>query len=566
VLEKLIIKDFVLIENAELDFSGGLNLITGETGSGKSLVFKAILLIVGDRTSGDLVFVGKKKAVIEAEFTNIDFNLFREDYNLKEYFDENELIIRREISSSGKSRSFLNDSPINLGELKKVTKKILELSSQHSTFSLLDVASHINILDSYSEVSKEKEEFKIIFILLKQKIKELEELKSKEKEIANNLEFWKYQLSEIKKISPEIGELEKITAELNITENAEMIWEKSSKVHHLIYGGNNSAYNNLLESLPEIEKLSEFLPDLVPILEEMNQAGVMLKEVALVVNDFKNDTEYDPNKINSLRSRISSLRVIEKKYFSIDKAIEKWEELEDLINSADNFENDIEFKNKEIKNLQISLGQKTEKLTEIRNENANKFSKKISSEISKLGMENAEFSVDINYKIVDEDENLVAILSGGKRVRAKENGCDDIEFLARTNVGHSLGSISNIASGGELSRIMLAIKSLVTENVESTLILDEIDTGISGRISTAVGDFMKEMGKQNQIIAISHSPQITARADLNFNVRKINDGLVTKSIVRKLSKKETELEVASLFSGENLSESSIKSAKELIGR
>ena len=564
MLEKLIIKDFVLIENAELNFSGGLNLITGETGSGKSLVFKAISLIVGERTSGDLVFIGKKKAVVEAEFTNINFDLFREDYNLKEYFEEDELVIRREISSSGKSRSFLNDSPINLGDLKNVTKQILELSSQHSTFSLIDIASHINILDAYSDISREKEEYEIIFILLKQKIKELEELKSKEKDIANNLEFWKYQLSEIKKVSPEAGELEKITSELNITENAEMIWEKSSKIHHLIYGGNNSAYNNLLESLPDIERLSEYLPDLIPILEEMNQAGAMLKEVALVVNDFKNDTEYDPNKINSLRSRISSLRVIEKKYFSIDKAIEKWEELENLINSADSFDYDIELKNKEIIKLQISLGQKTEKLTKIRRENAENFSGKITSEISKLGMENAKFVVNLEYRIVEDYENLVAILSDGKRVRAKGNGCDNVEFLARTNIGHSLEGISGIASGGELSRIMLAIKSLVTENDGSTLILDEIDTGISGRISTAVGDFMKKMGKQNQIIAISHSPQIAARADVNFNVRKRNDGLVTKSIVKKLNKEETELEVASLFSGENLSESSIKSAKELI--
>ncbi len=566
MLEKLIIKDFVLIEDAELGFTSGLNIITGETGSGKSLIFKALSLIAGERTAGNLVYIGKKKAVIEAVFTNFNTDVFHGNDNLKEYFSQDELIIRREISSAGKSRSFLNDSPINLSDLKAVTGKILELSSQHSSFALLEKANHINILDSYSNTLPEKEEYKIVYKALKESISELFELKSKEKEIVQNLEFWKFQLSEIKKVSPKSGEMEKLISELNIIENAEMIWESSSKAHHLIYGGTNSAYNNLLESLPDIEKLSEFLPDLQSILEEINQSCALLKEVALVVNDFKNNTEYDPNRINYLRSRIASLRGLEKKYLSIENAIGKWEELEQLINSSANLDKVIEIKKQEILKHQLSLGEKAELLSNIRKENAEKLSSGITKEISKLGMESAEFSVGFDFCKAGDGEHLVAILADGNKLDAKVNGCDNVEFLARTNKGHRVGSLVLIASGGELSRIMLAIKSLVVGNDRSTIILDEIDTGISGRISMAVGGFMKKMGKQNQIIAISHSPQIAAQADTHFSVNKTHSGEMTRSVLKKLNKEEIQTELASLFSGEHILESSLKSAKELIGK
>lgn len=564
MLKKITIKDFAIIRDLEIEFGSGFNIITGETGSGKSLIFGALNIALGARASSDFVRRGQKKSIIEAVFQMKDISFIKDLLDDSDFYEDGkDLIFRRELTQNGQSRAFLNSSQINTSDIKKISSKLMDYHSQHAGRDLLDPEQHIHILDLATFQSNVINDFKADFEVLKLKVDELNRTIKNEKEIKQNIDYWQFQLNEIMAVDPQEGEYEDLEKELSIIENSESIFQLCNLIHDKLYESDQSAYSTLSEAFGALKQVSAFEKGFEEFKEELENALNSISEIARYSSDYKDNLEFSPNRIEEIRERIISIRSLIKKYGSIQEVLSKKDDFKRNIELADNFDFEIQNIRRSINELSIDLGNKAETISKERKHTGLKFGHTLDAICADLGMDHSKFEVRIVSSLTDND--LYATV-GLKKFRVNEFGIDEVEFYISTNKGEEKEPLKDIVSGGELSRIMLAIKSLIAgkDGVE-TIIFDEADTGISGRIAEKTAKFMKHLAANTQIIAISHLPQIAANAHDHIVVEKLedDDGVYTQA--RKLDKDERHLEIAKLFSGEELTDSALSSAKQLIG-
>ncbi len=565
MLKSLFIKNYALIENIEVEFENGLNIITGETGAGKSIIIGAMNLLLGERASSDIVRKGAKKAIVEGIF---DVTNNKKIEKLFEKFDldfEPELILRREVSLKSTSRSFINDTPVQLSIIKEIGRLLVDLHGQHDHQTLLRTDFQLAMLDEFGNYEKLIEKYHSQRKRFLAKVGELKELKNKEQSLIEKKEFYSFQLEEIDKISPGENEDSELEEELNILENSEKLLNHTTQIYHQLYEAENSVFDSLVSVQHLLNELLGIDKSFTGRSQQLDEILASVNDLADYFRDYKDKLDVEPERINFIRERLGELNLLKKKYGkTIDKILEYRKVIEQELNLAENFTDKIASLETEIESLRRDLSGIATGISEKRKKIAEKLKKGVESELKNLGINDANFSVKFKTtKVTGNEENYVLV--NDRKIKFGTTGIDEIEFYISTNIGEEPKPLAKVASGGEISRIMLALKSILAKNDKlPLLIFDEIDTGISGRIAQKVGRAMKNLASFHQIISITHLPQIAGLADCHFVVEKIKkDGRVI-SRLRRLSDDERVKEVAKLISGEEVTESSLKGARELM--
>jgi DNA repair protein RecN (Recombination protein N) len=581
MLEKIFIKNYLLLKDIEINFSGGFNIITGETGAGKSILINALSLLLGERADYSIISNNKDKMIIEGVIKKTKNN----KKNINGFLNNNSfdglnsdyLIIRRELYTKGYSRSFINDSPVNVNDLKALGDEMIDIHSQNEHQSLLKKEVHIGLLDSYLEKQeklnfKEKiENYKVSFSKLKKSDEELNSLYKKRTDLENKRTFIEFQLKEIKEVDPKQKEDDELEKELKMIENAEVIQQSLTAAYDNLYEKSGSVNEKIKLIETELEKVKEFNKDIPALLKDVSNSSNVLNEISRQINNILSNLSYDPVRIEEIRERLYKLQFIKKKYGgSLDEAIKLKESFEKDLQLADNFDQTISKLEKEINALKENLFKEAVSISKTRKDKSKLFETEVIKVLNEVGFENAEFKVTASpltplQRGGEEKTDSTNIKTRTGYVRLSENGIDDVEFLVKVNKGDEFSSLRKTASGGEISRIMLALKTVLADaDKTDVLIFDEIDIGISGKIAQKVGRVLKKLSEYHQVISITHLAQIAALAQEHFLVEKETDKDITVTKIKKLSKNEKVIEVAKLLSGEKVTDSSIKSAKELI--
>ncbi|HEX9251503.1 MAG TPA: DNA repair protein RecN [Ignavibacteriaceae bacterium] len=565
MIKTLEIKDYALIDHIKVEFEKGLNIITGETGAGKSILIDAMSLLLGERASTEVVRKGTQKSFVEGIF-DVELNK-----KVKSFLEENEiefqpeLIIRREISLKGSNRCFVNDSPVPLNLIKELGDLLVDLHGQHEHQSLLRTETHIEFLDEFAGNQKLLEDYKNLYKGLNSKQNELKDLNSKEELLKEKKEIYGFQIKEIDSINPLRDEDELISNELNILENSEKLLELTDDVYNKLYDGEPSVIDLLGETKHKLNQLANIDKSFLESEGECDSALAVVKELANSLRNYKSRIDVDPKEIEEKRERLGSLNLLKKKYGgSIQKIFEHREKIGKEFELADNFSNAISNLEKEIFGLRKSAGEAAEKISVSRKKHAVKVESEVRKVLAQLGIPDAVFKVNITHNEADKDENH-SVAAKSRNYSCTETGIDEVEFYISTNAGEDAKPLTKVASGGEISRIMLSLKTILAKSDKlPLLIFDEIDTGISGRIAQKVGIALKDLTSFHQIIAITHLPQIAGMANNHFAVEKKQIDNRAVSSIKKLSDDERINEIAKLISGEDLSKASIESAKQLI--
>lgn len=565
MIKSLLIQDYALIEKIEVEFESGLNIITGETGAGKSILIDAMSLLLGERASSDVIRKGADKSIVEGIF-EVDKNK-----KVKTLLAENELeelpelIIRREISSKGSNRCFVNDSPVSLNIIKDLGDLLVDLHGQHEHQSLLRKETHINFLDGFGNNEELLRTYKWLYVSLNKLIAELNELKEKYSVHRERRDVLEFQIKEIDAVSPQIGEEEKLASELKLLENSEKLMSLSNRIYEELYDSENSVQHTLSEIKSDLAELAKIDPTFNESKSECETALTLINDVSDNIRKYKSKIEIEPDQVDAARERLGAINLLKKKYGgSIESLLELRKKIGEEFQAAENYSDNILDLQKKIKAVRDNASFAAEKLSKERLKISNKIKKEIELILRELGIPNAKFEVRISQRESEKgEENSLTI--NNKNFYYDSNGCDEVEFFLSTNVGEDVKPLAKVASGGEVSRIMLALKSVLAKNDKlPLLIFDEIDSGISGNIAQKVGIALKSLAAFHQIIAITHLPQIAAFSDHHYAVEKktIEDRVI--SSIRKIDDRGKVMEVAKLLSGEKVTDASIKSARELI--
>ncbi len=566
MIKSLQIKDYALIEQINVEFGAGLNIITGETGAGKSILIDAMSLLLGERASTEVVRKGAQKSIVEGIFD------VQSNKKIKTILEENEidflpeLIMRREISLKGANRCFLNDTPVPLTLIKDTGNLLVDLHGQHEHQSLLRTETHIDFLDEFGGTEELLEEYKHYYKELAKLTGELNYLIEREETLKEKKEIYSFQIKEIDAVSPEEGEEEKIVDELNILENSERLLELTNGVYEKLYDSEDSVHDKLGQIKNQLEELTGIDRSFSEIENECLTAVTLINDVSEFVRNYNSKIDIDPEHLDELRERLGAFNLLKKKYGgSIKAIIEYRKKIGEEFDIAENFAVKIEELKKRIKAVRADCGTAAEKISQKRIDLSKKVNKEVKEVLSYLGIPDSIFKVEIKHKPA-ELKSEEYILVNGKPYKYNSSGYDEVEFFISTNLGEDPKPLAKVASGGEVSRIMLALKTILAKNDKlPLLIFDEIDTGVSGRVAQKVGQALKSLAEFHQIIAITHQPQIAGLAEHHFAVEKKNVENRVVSSIRKLSDEERVKEVAKLMSGENITEASLKGARELMG-
>jgi DNA repair protein RecN (Recombination protein N) len=566
MLKSLQVNDYALIEKINIDFGMGLNIITGETGAGKSILIDAMSLLLGGRASTESVRKGAAKSIVEGIFE------VEKNKKIKKILEENEveffpeLILRREISLKGSNRNFINDTPVPLSLIKEVGNLLVDLHGQHEHQTLLRTETHIDFLDGAGSFQKEIEEFKNYFKEISANITELNALKGKENSLKEKKDFYSFQIKEIDQVSPEEGEEEKLNDDLKILENSEKLMELTTSVYQSLYDSEASAHDLLAKVQNELEELNAIDKSFGDSAVECESALTLIKDISEFIRNYNSKIELEPSRLNEIRDRLGALNLLKKKYGgSIKSILEYRKRIGEEYDLAENFKENIQKIEDDLKKLRVIAGDSADKLSKKRKEFAKKIAKEVEKALSYLGISNAKFVIEINQKKSEENSSNFILVNGNK-YKFNSRGYDEVEFYISTNLGEDPKPLAKVASGGEVSRIMLALKTILANNDKlPLLIFDEIDTGVSGRVAQKVGLSLKSLAKFHQIIAITHLPQIAGLGDNHFIVEKSLVGERVISSIKKLDETGRVKEVAKLMSGEEVTITSLEGAKELMG-
>ena len=549
MLKTLSIKNYALIDDLSVSFNNGLSIITGETGAGKSILVGGLSLILGKRADISVVKDVSKKCIIEGVF---DVG----NYNLKSIFSENEIdyetetIIRREILTSGKSRAFINDSPVNLNQLSVISDHIIDIHSQHQTLELTQNNFQFEVIDSISNNLSIIEEYKSTLDLYNTKLKELEELTQNKDKLIKALDYNLFLANEIESSSILNENLDTLEEEQRNLANFNFIKEELVQSNQLLLDekyGLIATMNNLKNSL---KRLSENSDSYELIFNRFSSVLIEVNDIANEIENSSDSLEENPVKLEEINGKLSSIHNLFRKHSvsTIAELEELYKKLSDSISISENIDQKIEQTSSECEHLRSQLDGKANLIHNNRKDSIPNFISKIEEIIHDLGMKNAKFKIDIS-----------------KQDTFYLNGKDDIAFLFTANKGSDYKLLKKSASGGELSRIMLAIKSILANYRQlPTLMFDEIDTGVSGEISQKIGNIMKQMSRKMQIFTITHLPQIAAKGESHYKVLKTQENQKTITNMVKLTSEERIVEIATMLEGDKISASAVAHAKQLL--
>jgi DNA repair protein RecN (Recombination protein N) len=563
MLKNLRIRNYALVEDLEVEFDSGLNVLTGATGAGKSIIVGAVNLVLGERASSDVVRTGFDNAIVETTFEPKSDHVFKNLLNqLGINCPDNILIIRREVSGKGISRCFVNDRQITLGSLKSIGDRLADLHGQHEHQSLLNVGRHIEYLDDYGDLNDLLTSVSQNYYRLKEKQKQLEELEKSKKQDQERKALYDFQIKEIEQANPSLGEEEKLIQDKKILENIEELYQLSSSIYQNLHEGEGSIQERLAISSKEIKRGKELDSRLKEPKENLDSCLIQLQELSRFLEGYKDSLEFDPERLEMIRERLNLINTLKKKYGNtIDEILNYAAKIKEDLNKIENKDQIINELKEEIKKLSDVFKNDSLLLSQKRKTKAIDLAKKIQATLSELGMGKTKFDVKIKSQ---EDENGLLEMDG-KRYFADEKGMDQVEFFVSPNPGEELKPLAKIASGGEISRIMLALKSILAKADQvSTMIFDEIDVGIGGEVASAVGKSLKNLASSHQVIVITHLQQIASFADHHFKVFKESSKGRTITQIKKLEDQERIKEIARMISGEKISELTLKQAKEMI--
>jgi DNA repair protein RecN (Recombination protein N) len=560
MLKSLRIKHYAIIDDLDIEFYPGLNVLTGATGAGKSIIVGAVNLVLGERATTEMVRTGADEATIEGIFEIEKRDAFtRLLASLGIPLDENILIIRREVFSKGASRCFINDKQVTLTNSKLIGDRLADLHGQHQHQSLLNVSNHLEYLDNFGVLNQLQEEVSLIYFQLKSKIKELTEIQKHEKENQEKKQLYGFQVNEIERANLRLGEDEKLLEERKILDNIEILHQILSSAYKELYDSENSVSQRLSFSKKEIEKASQIDPKFKDHTQALDTSLIQISDISRFLEKYLIGLEFDPQRLEEIRERLNLINSLKKRYGSkITEILAYAKELRNKLDLFENLSERVDSLMKEIETLTETLKAKALFLSNKRKEKGEELAKKMKRELSFLGMEKTEFEVKISYK---EDENGLIKLDG-KRYYVDEKGMDYAEFFVSPNPGEELKPLAKIASGGEISRIMLGLKSILAKSDQiPTMIFDEVDVGIGGEVADSVGKRLQSLSSNHQIICITHLQQIASFAHHHFKVFKETEKQRTVTKIKELNEKEREKEIARMISGEKIS---LKHAQEMI--
>lgn len=567
MLRHLSIRNYALIESVDVEFQSGLNIITGETGAGKSILIDAFSLILGGRASAEEVRKGSEKAIVEGIF-HVKGHRGVKDLLAGNDLDEaEELILRRELSAKGTSRCFVNDSPVSLTVLKSFGDALVDLHGQHDHQSLLRRETHRELLDDYGRLEGLVSEYRSSYAELTRLAGALRELKAREDRLLRERDLYEFQIKEIDEVGPAAGEEDELSGELRILENAEKLYDATARLHQILYEGDQAVHDLLVTARNQLEDLSEIDPAFNGPRDECSAAAVIVDELTKFIQHYNSRIEFNPERLEFIRERLGRLALLKKKYGgSLEAVIAHREAIGAAFATASNFDGEVRSLEEHVLKARGAASTAAQRLSAKRRELTPKISRGVLAELSTLGIPSGKFDVRIGSLPAPTDGDPVHLRLGNEKISAGPYGMDDVEFVITTNPGEDLKPLAKVASGGEVSRVMLALKTILAKSERlPLLVFDEIDVGISGRIAQAVGKSLRSLAQYHQIIAITHLPQIAGLADLHLSVEKQERKGRTTTTLRPLELEERVKEVARLLSGESVTRSGLDSARELMG-
>ena len=550
MLQKLSISNYALIDNLEISFASGLNILTGETGAGKSIILGALSLILGQRAESRYFFNQQKKCVIEGTFKIGAFHL-------KQFFEDNDLdyeaetVLRREISADGKSRAFVNDTPVNLNALKALGEKLIDIHSQHATSEINDPEFQLMVVDAVAKHGNLINDYRDKFSAYRKNTARLQQLIEESDKAKADLDYFQFQYDELEKASLVPGEQEQLEQELYALSNAEEIKRNLSAAHYLMHEGETSATIQLREAGHQLSSLEKFNPQIADLHQRLNSAVIELKDIAAEIEGIEQRTHTDEARAEEVNLRVSMIYNLQKKHRvnSVGELLQLQDDLSGKIQQAvfgdeaiGKLHQQLDADKKDLEVLASTLSVNRKKIipgTE----------QQVLKGLAEMGMENAMLRIEC------ETRDTLTI-----------NGFDTIRFLFTANKGHALAEMSKVASGGELSRLMLGIKSLIAQNTAlPTIIFDEIDAGVSGEVANKVGQIMERLSQNLQVITITHLPQIASKGQSHYFVYKDDENATTYTRIKQLDKQDRITEIAKMLSGDKPGESALQNARELLG-
>ena len=538
MLQHLYIKNFTLIDELNIELHPGFSVITGETGAGKSIILGAIGLLLGQRADSKSIKQGADRCVIEAHF-----DLSR--YDLKPFFDENDIeydghdtIIRRELTAAGKSRAFINDTPVALTMLKELGDQLMDVHSQHQNLLLNKQDFQLNVVDILANDSKELDIYRQSFVNYQQKTKELNQLREEIEHNKQNADFLQFQFEELEAAHLVEGEQEELEQRSDTMSHAEDIKTALYEADNALNGDEYSVISLVV------------MPKTADLTERLDSCRIELKDIAEEVSQLLERTDFDPAELENINNRLDRLYELEKKYHaeSVEELIKQRESLKQQLSHIENSDEALNEKEKEVEQLRNQCAQHAETISKMRQATAQQMRSQLAQRLEALGMPHARFDISIT------------------QAELGKNGQDNVSFLFSANTSTPLQPVSQVASGGEIARVMLSLKAMISGAVKlPTIIFDEIDTGVSGKIAEKMAQIMQEMGRtERQVISITHLPQIAALGSHHYRVSKEETKNGTISHMTELTSEERITEIAQMLSGSDITQAAIDNAKQLL--
>lgn len=550
MLKHLYIKNFTLIDQLDIAFHSGFSVITGETGAGKSIILGAIGLLLGNRADSKQIKQGEKKCTIEAHFdlSHYGFESFFEDNDID--FEPEDTIIRRELTANGKSRAFINDTPVSLQMMRILGEQLIDIHSQHQNLLLQKDDFQLNVVDIIAQDSTALSAYHSSYQHYKESLQRLSDLKEQIAKTQENEEFMRFQFNELESAGLVEGRQQELEQESETLSHSEDIKTAYYEADHLLNDDDNGIIYKLGESLDSLSNIENVYIKAKDVVQRLSSVHIELKDIASEVGSEVENIEFDPSRLDSINQQLDQLNTLEQKYHvSTEKElIEIRDNIAEQLQSIDNSDEELESLTKKVDEELKLCTEKAAKLTELRLKAGKIVEKEMSQRLIPLGIPNVRFKVDITSKSLSMD------------------GADKVQFLFSANTSTAMEPVAQVASGGEIARVMLSLKAMISGAVKlPTIIFDEIDTGVSGKIAQKMALIMQEMGNNNrQVISITHLPQIAALGSSHYKVEKEETAEGTRSHMRELNQEERVSEIAQMLSGADISDAALQNARELL--
>lgn len=550
MLKQLYIKNFTLIDELNIQMHPGFSVITGETGAGKSIILGAIGLLLGNRADSKSIKAGRDRCVIEAHFdlSKYDMQQFFTDNDIDE--DLSDTIIRRELTAAGKSRAFINDTPVSLTKMRELGEQLVDIHSQHQNLLLQKEDFQLNVVDIIAQDEKQRKNYEAAYNQYKQANQKLNALKAEIEKNRENEDFLRFQFKELDEAQLQNGEQEELEQEYEMLSHSEDIKTALYQADNHLSGDDGNIIERLKQASEQLANIKDVYPEVTELLERIDSSYIELKDIAQEVNGLTDHVEFDPARLETINERLDKLNSLQQKFHVRDlgELIETYHQLKEQLSHIDHSDEDVEAMEQEVTQLLENAQKQAKELTAIRTKAAKKIEEEMKQRLIPLGIPNVRFSISLTEKPLSHD------------------GGDKVSFLFSANKSTPLQPVTQVASGGEIARVMLSLKAMISGAVKlPTIIFDEIDTGVSGKIAEKMAQIMVEMGNhERQVLSITHLPQIAAMGSHHYKVSKEETDNGTISRMTELSQQERVQEIAQMLSGSDVSEAALANAKELL--